>query len=291
MPVELNHQIARLPHPERMRHGRARSPDIMTYAKLIGCGCIALLALGCGSKGDSDDDSDDTGGSSTGGTSSGGSSTGGSAGSGGSSGSGGALPVMTTMSFSDPSEVCPAGSGNTVVDCWKFVDSNADMATSTPIPDEEIEYVHTADDGDPEAGAFQATIPYTEASQWVSFGINFNSQDLTRRIIKARIKIAEGLGDPADLMMAPAGTKIYAKSGMGYCYANGAYFNQGDMGHDVGTWQTIEFNLLRAPDYEDPACTVAFDPADVREIGIQFDSNSMATTATTAVVLIDTVTF
>jgi hypothetical protein len=260
---------------------------MMSYAKLIGCGCIALLALGCGSKGDGeDDDDDDTGGSSTGGSSTGGSSTG------GSGGSGGALPVMTTMSFSDASEICPVGSGNTVTDCWKFVDSNADMAVSTPVPADEIEFGHNPDDGYPEAdGAFEATIPYSEPSQWVSFGINFASQDLTSRIIKARVKIASGLGDPTELMTAPAGTKVYAKSGMGYCYANGAYFNQGDMGHDVGTWQEIQFNLLRTPDYEDPNCAEPFDPSDVREIGIQFDSNSMSTTATTAVVLIDNVTY
>ena len=264
---------------------------MMTYAKLIGCGCIALLALGCGSKGDGEDDGgDETGGSSSGGSSTGGSSTGGSGGSGGSSGSGGALPVMTTMSFSDAAEVCPVGSGNTVTDCWKLVDSNA-MNADDKIPVEDITYQHNADDGDPEPGAFEATIPYALPSQWVSFGINFNSQDLTRRIIKARVKVVSGLGDDSDPSIPAGGTKVYAKSGMGYCYANGMYTNLGDDMHPIGEWQDVEFNLLRSPDYEDPMCAEPFDPSDVREIGVQFDSGSTSTTATTAVVLIDTVAY
>jgi hypothetical protein len=175
--------------------------------------------------------------------------------------------------------------------CWKLVDSNADMAVSMPIPTADITYEHTADDGDPEAGAFEATIPYDQASQWVSFGINFDPVDMTNRVIRARVKVVSGLGDPTELMTAPGGTKVYAKSGMGYCYANGEYFNQGDMPNPIGEWNTIEFNLLSEPLYQDPACAAPFDPADIREIGVQFDSNAMSTTAETAVVRIDTVTF
>jgi hypothetical protein len=271
------------------------------YVKILGCGIIALGALACGAKGSDDGDDDETGGtsgSSTGGTSgtstggTSGTSTGGTSGTstGGTSGSG-QLPVMTTMAFTDASEVCPVGSDANVAGCWKLVDSNADTAVSTAIPVTEIEFRHTTDDGDPDEGAFEATIPYDSPSQWVSFGINFASVDMTNRIITARVKIASGLGDAMDLMMAPGGTKVYAKSGMGYCYANGAYFNQGDGPHPIGTWQTIQFNLLRPPDFTDAACAEPFDPADIREIGVQFDSNAMSTSATEAVVLIDTVTY
>ena len=103
--------------------------------------------------------------------------------------------------------------------------------------------------------------------------------------------VASGLGDTSDPSIPAGGTKVYAKSGMGYCYANGMYTNLGDQTYPIGEWQEIQFNLLRTPDYEDPACAEPFDPSDVREIGVQFDSGSTSTTATTAVVLIDTITY
>ena len=205
----------------------------------------------------------------------------------GGSGGGGPLPVMTTMSFSMATDVCPVGSDANVQGCWKLVDSNA-MVVDDALPDDVIEFQHNADEGNPEPGAFEATIPYDSVSQWVSFGINFPAgQDLTNRIISARVMVT-GLGDATGLMTAPGGSKIYAKSGMEYCYANGQYNNLGDGPHPLGQWQTIQFNLLRAPDFV--AECMSFDPSDIREIGIQFDSSPTATPET-AVVLIDDVTF
>jgi hypothetical protein len=58
--------------------------------------------------------------------------------------------------------------------------------------------------------------------------------------------------------------------------------------HPIGTWHTITFNLA-SPSYIGDCMT--FNPADIRELGIQFDTNSMSTTAEPAVVLIDTVTY
>jgi hypothetical protein len=255
-------------------------------------GSIALSALACGAKGNDDNDDNDTGGgggkggSPTGGTS--GSSTGGSS-TGGTGGGGGPLPVMTTRSFDDAADVCPIPTAENMAGCWRLVDTNADTNTSTAVPAADITFRHTTDDGDPDPGAFEATIPYDQPSQWVSFGINFDPVDLSNRVISAKIKIASGPGTAEELMTAPVGTKVYAKSGMSYCYANGAYFNQGDTGHTVGEWQTIQFNLLRPPDFVATGCT--FDPADIREIGVQFDTNSMLMNATEAVVLVDTITY
>jgi len=249
------------------------------YVKFFGCGCIALAALGCGSKGeDSDDGNDETGGTSgTGAT--GGSGTGGSSGSAtGGSGGGGPLPIKQTYDFAAD------------VQGWILIDSSA-ATTSVAVPDADIMIAHTADDGNPDPGAFEATIPYTREGQYVTFGLAFQSDDLTNRTITARVKVVSGLGDPTELMTTPGGSKIYAKSGMGYCYANGPYNNLGDMPHPIGEWQTITYNLARPPDYTDPNCATPFDPADVREIGIQFDTSGTAPSAETAVVRIDTVTY
>jgi hypothetical protein len=267
------------------------------WLNYVGCGLIALSALACGSKGEDDGGDEETGGtsgsstggSSSGGTSSGGTSSGGTS-SGGTAGSGtggsGTLPPSTTMSFDEASDVCatPLTDPN-IADCWKLVDSNA-MDPTMAIPAEEISYEHTADDGDPDPGAFQATIPYDLPSQWVSFGINFATVDMTNRVIRARVKIASGLGAANDAM-PPGGTKVYAKSGTTYCYANGVYFNQGDAMHPIGEWSTIEFDLSEEPSY---IANCTFDPSDIREIGVQFDS-SPTVTAETAVVLIDNVQY
>lgn len=284
MRIENRVRIASLCEPEERRMPREES-IMNAWLKYVGMGCIALTALACGAKGNDDEnDGDDTGGKSGsgGGGGTGGSSTGG-------TGGGGPLPVMTTRSFDVASDVCPIPTMENMAGCWRLVDTNADPNTSTPVPAADITFRHTTDDGDPEAGAFEATIPYDQPSQWVSFGINFDQVDLSNRIISAKIKIASGPGTPEELMTAPVGTKVYAKSGTAYCYANGAYFNQGDTGHTVGEWQTIQFNLLRRPDYVATGCT--FDAADIREIGVQFDTNSMLMNATEAVVLIDTVTY
>ena len=273
------------------------------WLNYVGCGCVALSVLACGAKGDDGDDDDETGG--TGGTGTGGSSgtatggssgtaTGGSSGTatGGSSGSGGA-PSMMTYDFAEPDSVCPDPPAANMEGCWKFVNSNADtMAGSTPIPDADIHFQHITDDGDPEMGAFEGTIPYDQPSQWVSFGINHTAQNLTGATITARVKVVSGLGDPMDLMMNPGGSKIYAKSGMTYCYANGMYRNLGDSMFPIGEWHTVTFNLA-APDYLDPMCEMRgepFNPADIREIGIQFDSNPNIEPLE-AVIVIDTVSY
>ncbi|HVR18984.1 MAG TPA: hypothetical protein VMS65_04795 [Polyangiaceae bacterium] len=255
------------------------------WLNYVGVGCVALSALACGSKGDEDDGAD-TGGASSGGTSSGGTSSGGTS-SGGTAGTGGLNPPTTTMDFTDAASTCPNPPAVNMADCWKLVDSSAMTATDAS-PREDITYQHTTEDGNPDPGAFEATIPYTTASQWVSFGINFATVDMTNRAISARIKIASGLGVGTD--EAPAGgTKVYAKSGMGYCYANGDYTSLGDTAHPGGEWYTIQFNLSRPPGYQDPACT--FDPSDIRELGIQFDSGSANTAPETAVVLVDDVKY
>ena len=258
------------------------------WLNYVGCGFVALSVLACGSKGSDEDDDTETGGTSSGGTSSGGTSSGGTStggtSTGGTGGTGTALPVMTTMDFSAATDVCPIPTGVNMAGCWKLVDSNADLTTAAPLPAADITFQHTTADGDPDDGAFEATIPYSEESQWVSFGINFDAADLSNRVISVRVKIAEG-------MTVPGGSKVYAKSGMGYCYANGDYANHGDAAHPLGEWSTIQFNLLRPPAYRDPNCAEPFNPADIREIGVQFDSSPMAMDAETAVVLVDTVTF
>jgi hypothetical protein len=262
------------------------------WVKYVGIGSVALSALACGSKGEDEGDDEGTGGTSSGGTSSGGSSSGGTSTGGsstGGSGGSGTLPPIMTWTFDDAEDVCETSADANTPNCWKLVDSNS-ADDSEPLPRETIDFEHVTNDGDPDEGAFQATIPYDMVSQWVSFGINFESEDLSGRTITARLKVASGFGDPTALMDSPAGSKVYAKSGAGYCYANGDYFNHGDMDHPIGTWNTIRFNLARPPQWQDTTCSEAFDPADIREIGIQFDS-SPTVAPEEAVVLIDSVEF
>jgi hypothetical protein len=205
---------------------------------------------------------------------------------------------MTTYDFSEAGQVCANPMDANATGCWRFVFTQGGTPTDGPnagmtadaVPAEDIMVEHTADEGDP-AGALQATIPYTMFSQYVTLGINLPSTDLTRRVISARVNLASGLGSMEELAMAPGGSKIYAKSGDAYCYANGAYTNQGDAMHPAGMWNTIQFTFLRAPDFEASDCASPFDPSDVREIGIQFDSSGSAVAAETAVWLIDNVTF
>jgi hypothetical protein len=242
----------------------------------VGCGFIALSVLACGSKGSDEDNDDGTGGTSgTSGTGAGGTSmTGGSSGS-ATGGTGGGSMAMLRNGF------------DTGVESWivEYTSSGTGVAV---IDKSTVTLAHNADDGEPDPGMLEGGIPYTAASQYVGFGINYATPvDMSTSMLTANVRIAEGLGDPTDLMTNPGGAKLYAKSGAAYCYAAGQYNNL----TMIGTWLNIRFDMTGAPDYEDPNCTEPFNPADIREIGVQFDTGGTSTTAQAAVVNIDTVMY
>jgi hypothetical protein len=124
--------------------------------------------------------------------------------------------------------------------------------------------------------------------QYVGVGlVPAPAADITGKVITARVKIVSGLESATDLMNAPAGAKIYVKSSGGYIYESGAPQNL----TSTGIWNVITFDY-KTPGYLDPTVdAAAFDPADIRELGIQIDSGGMTTTAQPVVILIDTLAY
>lgn len=170
---------------------------------------------------------------------------------------------------------------------WRLVDSNSDMGVGIdPVPSSDINVEWSKDGGNP-GGALRCEVGYSDKSQWVSFGVDMTAmpEDLTGLVISAEVQILEGVGDDDDLKSAPAGAKLFAKSGSSYTYANGAIKDVGKK----GVWQTIYFDLSE-PSYIDDAKGV-FNPAEIREIGIQFDSSSTSQTAQPGVWLIDNIRY
>jgi len=253
---------------------------MQAWIRHFGFGCVALLALACGSKGDDDDD--DTGGSggtgntgntggSTAGTGASGGTTGGSTTGGG--GSGGSMAVTQAYTFDSDEE--------------GWIVQYTSSGDGIDLIDKAAVTLSWVAEGDPD-GALQADIPYESKSQYVGIGLSLATPvDLTGKTLRARVKVLSGLGEPEDLMTNPGGAKLYAKSGTGYVYANGVY----NPITTIGTWLSISFNLA-APDFVDETNPAgAFDVTDIREIGIQFDTGGTSMTPMAAEILTDNVTY
>ncbi len=239
----------------------------------------------CGSKGDREVSVTDGSGASGG--SGGGANDGGGGVSTGSGGSGGGHGGGTGGSAGAPPEAMLIYGFDSGLEQWKFVNSNSDAAKGVaPVPEEDITLEWSEDEGDP-GGALLATIGYFDTDQWVSFGIDLTQKpvDLSQRTLSADVKILSGVGEAEDLMNAPAGAKIYAKSGSSYVYANGKYHNI----ETIGDWYHLTFDVDE-PLFVDEA-NGTFDPSEVREIGIQFDSNSESTTAQEGVWVVDNISY
>jgi hypothetical protein len=235
---------------------------------------LVTASLGCSDKGSGDGDeatagttsqagsSSNTAGTTTAsaGTSSGGSSTGGT--------SSGAMPVYTF---------------DTEVEGFKIQDSSAAEGV-TPVPKADVMLSHNADDGSPDPGSLQLDIPYSAASQYVSTGVNLDPGiDLTGKKLKAMVKIVSGYGSEDDIMTAPGNAKLYVKTGTAYVYASASVANI----TSIGTWVAIDFD----PEFPGYQAEGTYDIKDVKEIGIQLDTNSASTTAAPAVVLIDSISY
>ena len=237
---------------------------------------LVLFCVACGDKGDDPAPAEST--------SSGGS--GNTAGSGGSS-------ATTTPTNTGSSTTGEAGGGgdaevvygfDTGLDGWKAQYTSSEVEDALiDVEDLEIDWNEAA--GNP-GGALQADIPYSAASQWIGYGVSLSTPiDLSGLVVFADVMILAGVADPEDLMNAPAGAKLYAKSGDAYVYAAGQYNNI----DTIGDWRTIQFDLA-FPDYVDEANGV-FDPSDIRELGIQFDTNGETTTPEPGTWLVDNVSY
>jgi len=137
-----------------------------------------------------------------------------------------------------------------------------------------------------DGGALRVGVPFAAASQYVGIGVHLNGEDMTGKTVAARVKLVSGPESADDLVTSPGGAKLYVKSGASYIYATGSYH----LLDTVGAWLTLSFDLAR-PDYVDESQSTRFDPSAIGELGIQFDTGAMTTTAHSAVLLIDDVTF
>jgi hypothetical protein len=137
-------------------------------------------------------------------------------------------------------------------------------------------------------------IPYSLASQYVSAGVDARpatmraetdpGPDLSGKTITAWVRIESGFGEAEELMTAPGNAKLYVKTGADYVYGSATVANL----TAIGVWLQLTFEV-DFPGYQ--AETGTYDPTDVREIGVQLDTNMASTTAAPAVVLIDTISY
>ena len=225
---------------------------------------VVMLALACGGKGDDpapeETSNDGAGGSDSSNTNS------------------------DSGNTSGPAEAMLVYGFETGLDGWipQYTSSEEEDAL---IAVDDLDIAWNESGGSPD-GALQADIPYSAPSQWIGYGVSLSaSVDLTNRIISADVMIQSGVGEPDDLMQAPAGAKLYVKSGDAYVYAAGQYNNI----TTIGEWTTIYFDVA-FPDYVDEANGL-FDPADIRELGIQFDTNGETTTAAPGTWLVDNIKY
>jgi len=251
-----------------------------TSPALLALALASLTALpACGSKGGGDDDS-------SGGTSGTGA-TGGSTAMGGSGGSAGTparTPVFPFASDEEGWKVQYTSSGK-----------DAAMMDIAKVDDTAVVVQWTTGKGDGDmGGALEAQIPYVSPRQYVGLGIHLSFEDLTDKLITARVKLESGIVSDADIASKTPGAKIYVKgSGDEYVYAAGVYQSF----TSFGNWVTLKMDLKdpMSWSYVDKGTTDApkmFDPSMVGELGVQFDSPDDLTTSVIAgSVLIDNVTY
>lgn len=225
-----------------------------------------------------------SGGSATAGTSSGGTSSAGTS-AGGSGGSGPAATPIILFDFPAPADI----------EGWQF--AFADPASLIPVPvaadagdvpaQEGVATAQHDAMGDPagNAGSILLQLPFTGPAQKISFEgsvvTNDVGVDLRSHSISARISVVSGYSaDP----MNPPGLKLYVKTGATFFYADSGYQNIAP-GSD---WQTFTWANVSTPQYPVAPYPAEFDPADVRQIGIEFDTGS-AGTYSAATVRLDTV--
>jgi hypothetical protein len=214
-----------------------------------------LLSTGCGSDGRS---RAGTGGSGA---------VGGEAGSAGGSSVGGAGGAGGVVGYTPHTWDFAAG-----LDSWALKYSEP-----TTLMDATVLAADTTE-GSPDAGSLRFEIPFDAASQKLQAGVNFATVNLTGRTISVEARLTSGLtADPS----TPGGIKIYVKSGTAYIYADSGFQN---LDTALG-WVIYEF-AVDAPAYKD----AGFDPSDVREVGVEIDTNGTGTPGP-AVVHVDTLAY
>jgi hypothetical protein len=266
--------------------------------------CLGIMALNvaCSDKGSGDGDDGNGGSSSTAGNGSGGSSTSGSSNTSGKTGGGSETGGTESGEAGSPATgEGGSGTGSGVTKSYTFDTAIEGFVVSDSSAAEEVEPVTKADvmlahndaEGEPAPGSLQMDIPFSLASQYVSTGVDTRpatmraetdpGPDMSGKTITAWVRIESGYGEAEELMTAPGNAKLYAKTGPEYVYGSAAVANL----TEVGVWVQLTFEV----DFPGYKAADTYDPTDVREIGIQFDTNSASTTAAPAVVLVDTISY
>jgi hypothetical protein len=124
--------------------------------------------------------------------------------------------------------------------------------------------------GYPDVGALKVEVPFSDINQGVNVGyLPGAGLDLCGHTLHASFQLQSG-----GAAVYPGGTMLYVTSGPSFTWASGAWTNV----NASTTWIDLAF----APDAS--VCT------DIRQIGVQYHTGSMAgTTVTPAVILVDTI--
>jgi hypothetical protein len=138
--------------------------------------------------------------------------------------------------------------------------------------------------GDPAPGSLSLSADFDGVDQSVMVGKTFStSLDLTGKVLAAKVRLDQ---DPATgpgaltatggTPDAPAGVRLYVKTGAEYHYASGAWVNL-----ILGDWIPLELDP-RNPDYVDKGDPTIVDAADIRELGVALSTAGAGTFAAAA---------
>jgi hypothetical protein len=123
--------------------------------------------------------------------------------------------------------------------------------------------------GNPTPGSLSLSATFTGASQGVAVNKALSTPlDLTGQLLNVSVRVDT---DPAASSSNPAGVQLFVKSGPQYIYANNGWTNLA-----AGGWMNLVFDPS-APGYTGTADGSTFDPADIRELGIEMDTGGSGT--------------
>jgi hypothetical protein len=232
---------------------------MQAWVRYVGVAVFALQGVACSDKGDSDP------GEGSGATGSGGS---GSGGSGGSSGTSSTPPVAQFKFDADE-------------EGWAVL--TGDGASEPATLQETTTVEHAADEGNPDPGSLKVTVPFDGALQSVGVVImppDPESWDYTGKKLSFKVMLESGLTEDA---MNPGGVRAFAKGGPDWTWAAGTWTNAGI--DEVGSWLTPTL------DFTNPSESMeGYDPAQIRQIGIQILTGGTGEAYESAVVYVDTAT-
>jgi hypothetical protein len=123
--------------------------------------------------------------------------------------------------------------------------------------------------GNPTAGSLSLSATFTGTTQGVPVGKALSTPlDLTSRLLKVSVRVDT---DPAASSSNPAGIQLFVKSGPQYIYANNGWTNLA-----AGGWIELVFDPT-SPGYTGTADGSTFNPADIRELGVEMDTGGSGT--------------